>query len=130
MREEAGLAVRYDFSARKIDASGNEVPYDDHYEKMTDYVRRLSHPAGTIDPGATAQTYRVSAPPDDDSPIEYIDTASAQSGITEMQRRLRGCRRGIIGIRGAGDYILDLLAKTPVNEIHLFDDDAFLILLV
>ena len=125
-RVEAGLTVCYDFSARKVDASGNKVPYDDHYEKMTYYVRRLSHPAATIDPGATAQTYKVSAPPDDDSPFEYIDTASARSGITEMQRRLRGCRLGIIGIGGTGSYILDLLAKTPVKEIHLFDDDVFL----
>ena len=93
---------------------------------MTYYVRRLSHPAATIDPGATAQTFKVSAPTDDDSPFEYIDTASARSGITEMQRRLRGCRLGIIGIGGTGSYILDLLAKTPVKELHLFDDDVFL----
>ena len=126
-RVVAGLTVCYDFSAHKLDASGNKVPYDDHYEKMTSYVRRLAHPAASVDPGATAQVYRVfSASADDDSPFEYIDTASARAGITEMQRKLLGCRLGIIGVGGTGSYVLDLVAKTPVREIHLFDDDVFL----
>ena len=33
---------------------------------------------------------------------------------------------GIIGLGGTGCYILDLVAKTPVDEILLFDSDEFL----
>lgn len=33
---------------------------------------------------------------------------------------------GILGVGGTGSYILDLVAKTPVKEIRLFDDDDFL----
>ena len=31
-----------------------------------------------------------------------------------------------MGLGGTGSYVLDLVAKTPVWEIHLFDGDAFL----
>lgn len=31
----------------------------------------------------------------------------------------------IVGLGGTGGYILDLVAKTPVREIHLFDGDLF-----
>ena len=61
-------------------------------------MRRLAHPAASVDPGATAKTYRVSDPVDDDYPFEYLETASARAGITEMQAKLteyslRNCRR-------------------------------------
>jgi hypothetical protein len=32
----------------------------------------------------------------------------------------------IVGLGGTGSYILDLVAKTPVGEIHLFDADRLL----
>ena len=122
----AGLMVCYEFSAHKLDDQGNKVRYKDHYEKMTSYVRRLSHPAASVDPGATAQTYRVLEPVDEDSPFEYLDTASARAGITEMQSKLTECRLGIIGVGGTGSYVLDFVAKTQVLEIQIFDDDLFL----
>jgi hypothetical protein len=31
----------------------------------------------------------------------------------------------IVGLGGSGAYVLDLLAKTPIREIHLFDGDVF-----
>src|SRR5262249_33271569 len=31
----------------------------------------------------------------------------------------------IAGLGGTGSYVLDLVAKTPVKEIHLFDGDIF-----
>jgi len=31
-----------------------------------------------------------------------------------------------VGLAGTGSYVLDLVAKTPVKEIHLFDGDLFL----
>jgi tRNA A37 threonylcarbamoyladenosine dehydratase len=38
---------------------------------------------------------------------------------------MAGQRLGIIGVGGTGSYVLDFVAKTPVREIHLFDDDVF-----
>jgi tRNA A37 threonylcarbamoyladenosine dehydratase len=34
-------------------------------------------------------------------------------------------RVAIIGLGGTGSYILDLLAKTPIAEVHIFDGDVF-----
>ena len=122
----AGLTVCYEFSAHKMDKGDNKVPYQDYYEKMTSYVRRISHPAASVDPGATAKTHRVSDSINDDYPFEYLETASARAGISEMQAKLVDYRLGIVGVGGTGSYILDFVAKTPVREIHLFDDDLFL----
>ena len=32
----------------------------------------------------------------------------------------------IVGLGGTGSYVLDLVAKTPVRQIHLYDGDTFL----
>ena len=98
----AGLTVCYEFSAHKMDKGGNKIPYQDYYEKMTSYVRRISHPAASIDPGATAKTHQVSDSIDDDYPFEYLETASARAGITEMQAKLVDYRLGIVGVGGTG----------------------------
>jgi hypothetical protein len=64
---------------------------------------------------------------DDDPLFNYPDTASARAGIgaaTDRLRRLRSIH--IVGAGGTGSYVLDMLAKTPVGEIHLFDGDDLL----
>lgn len=40
--------------------------------------------------------------------------------------RFSRLRVAIIGLGGSGSYVLDQVAKTPVAEVHLFDDDRFL----
>src|SRR5207249_3134130 len=47
-------------------------------------------------------------------------------GITAINEKLKKDRIAIVGLGGTGAYILDLIAKTPVREIHLFDGDFFL----
>ncbi len=39
--------------------------------------------------------------------------------------RIAGGSVGIVGLGGTGSYVLDLVAKTAVDHIHLFDDDEF-----
>ena len=55
----------------------------------------------------------------------YLDTNSARAQITPITDKLRGLKIAIVGLGGTGSYILDLVSKTPVDEIHLFDDDEF-----
>ena len=43
-----------------------------------------------------------------------------------MTRKLALGKVAIVGLGGTGSYVLDLVAKTPVREIHLFDGDVFL----
>ena len=57
------------------------------------------------------------------NPFEILNTFEARSGIGNVQDRIRDTRVAIIGMGGTGAYILDLVAKTPVAEIHLLDPD-------
>jgi molybdopterin/thiamine biosynthesis adenylyltransferase len=99
--------------------------YENYYEKIRTYVAILSGPAALIDDGVTARTYQVVEPHDEDTPFAYIDTASARAEINMATKKLSVEKVAIIGLGGTGSYVLDLLAKTPVQQIHLFDGDKF-----
>src|SRR5439155_11076069 len=100
--------------------------YGDYYDKMTAYVRILAHEAVELDESATATPFLIIRDARDDSVFRYVDTASSRAGIGAISAKLEGGRIAIIGLGGTGSYILDLVAKTPVNEIHLFDGDVLL----
>ncbi len=112
-----GLTVDHSFSSKP---SGG---YADYYLKMTTYEAIISGPAQAIDPSVTARTFSVVEAEDEDSPFVYIDTASSRVGIRAITERLATSPIAIIGLGGSGSYILDLVAKTPVSAIHLFDGD-------
>ena len=114
-----GLLVDHEFSSKP------ENGYADYYEKMSTYAEILSGYAQAIDPAATARTFVVLQGEDPDSVFEYLDTASSRAGITAITERLKLGAVAIVGLGGTGSYILDLVAKTPVGEIHLFDGDIF-----
>jgi hypothetical protein len=116
------LAVDYQFSSKPAGGAG----YEDYYEKMTAYVAIVLSHAQAIDPRATAKTFPVIEADEDDSVFNYMDTASSRAGINLATKKLELGKVAIIGVGGTGSYILDLLAKTPVMEIHLFDGDDFL----
>ena len=115
----SGLTAKHSFSSKP--ANG----YTDYYHKMTTYAAILSGPAAVLNPGATPRTFRV--PEDEeDSVFNYIETASDRVGIGPLTKRLATEKVAIIGLGGTGSYVLDLVAKTPVREIRLFDGDEFL----
>lgn len=114
------LTVHHSFSSKPPDG------YQNHYEKMTTYAAIISSAARVIDPDATAQTFPVIEAEDEDSVFNYLDTASSRAEITAVTRKLELKKLGIVGVGGTGSYVLDLTAKTPAKEIHLFDGDRFL----
>ena len=82
-------------------------------------------PAQLIDPCNTARTFAVVEAEGEDSVFRYIDTASGRAGIGAVTEKLKVGSVAIVGLGGTGSYVLDLVAKTPVREIHLFDGDRF-----
>jgi hypothetical protein len=100
--------------------------YDDYHHKVTSYAELISAPARQIDPEITARTYRLVEQHDLTSPFLYADTASSRAGLGPINAKITGARVAVVGVGGTGSYLLDLLARTPVAEIHLFDDDRFL----
>ena len=100
--------------------------YADYYEKMSRYIDIISAPAKSIQPSVTARTYRVTEAAPDEGVFNYLDTASSRAGISAVTAKVAMRRVAIVGLGGTGSYVLDLLAKTPVGEIHLYDGDLFL----
>ena len=112
-----GLVINFSFSSKPPEG------YLDYYHKLTTYEAIISGPAQQLEPLATARTFSVLEPVEEDSVFHYADTASSRAGIGAETDRLRIGPVGIVGLGGTGSYILDLVAKTPVSEIHLFDSD-------
>ena len=115
-----GLLIDHSFSSKPVDG------YKDYYEKMTTYVALISSHAEALDSSVTARTRRVIESDDPDSPFNYIDTASSRAGITVVSSKIELDKIAIVGLGGTGSYILDMVAKTPVREVHVFDGDNFL----
>lgn len=107
----------YTFSAK--------ADYRDYHHKMTTYIGRIAGEAAKLDPDADARTYPVIPADDDSGPFNYVDTASSRAGIAAINGKVAGQRIGIAGLGGTGAYILDLVAKTEVAQVHLFDGDVF-----
>lgn len=120
---DGDLIANHSFSHKPI---LGDRKYKDYYEKMTTYVAILLQQAKTLDPNITAQTYPIIEDEEDTSVFNYIDTASSRAGIGDINQKLAIEKIAIIGIGGTGSYILDLVAKTPVKQIHLFDGDKLL----
>jgi ThiF family len=117
-----GVETHFLFSTKPRDGKG----YPDYYAKMTTYAKILMHEAQAIDPAVKAQVFPViAADADEESPFKYFDTSSSRAGIAALSSKLAMTRIAIVGLGGTGSYILDFTAKTPVREIHLFDDDDF-----
>ena len=115
-----GLTVEHSFSSKPAEG------YADYYEKMTTYANILWGPANAINPACTPRTYPIILPDDEESVFRYLDTASTRAGITALSAKLALPKVAIVGGGGTGSYVLDLLAKTPAQEIHVFDGDRFL----
>jgi hypothetical protein len=116
-----------DLTAEHAFSSKPAEGYRDYHHKMTTYASIIAGPAAVLDETATARTYRALDDEEDAASIfNYVETASDRVGIGALTARLAGLRIAIIGLGGSGSYILDMVAKTPVAEIRLFDPDEFL----
>lgn len=114
-----GIVVDHSFSNKP--AGG----YPDYYEKIDRYAEIISAPARSLDSSVTAKTFRVIEAKPEESVFNYLDTNSSRAEIEAISAKLKGRKVAIVGLGGTGSYVLDLVAKTPVEEIHLFDPDTF-----
>jgi hypothetical protein len=116
-----GVTARHAFSSKP-----GPDGYPDFFEKMSTYASILAGPAAVLKPGMSARVFRTPEDAENNTMFNYIDTASDRVGIGSLSAKLEGEVVSIIGTGGTGGYILDLVAKTPVREIRLFDADEFL----
>ena len=114
-----GLTVHHSFSSKPHGG------YSDYYDKVRTYVAIISNPAQSINPNVTARTFPVIEADESESVLNYIDTSSSRANINAVSKKLELDKISIVGLGGTGAYILDLVAKTPVKRIHIFDGDTF-----
>lgn len=112
--------------SRKPTTGSDPGKYLDYYEKITTYIAIISSPAQALDPKATAITHPVIVPDEGESVFNYLDTAATKAGIVAANKKLENSKIAIVGVGGTGAYVLDLITKTPVAEIHTFDGDLYL----
>lgn len=115
-----GLTARHSFSNKPPEG------YPDYYTKMSTYATILAGPAAVLQPGISPRVFRGTDDDDQVSVFNYLDTASGRAGLGALAAKLENEVIAILGTGGTGGYILDLVAKTPVKEIRLFDEDDFL----
>jgi hypothetical protein len=116
----AGRTVQMRFS-NKPEPIGDF--FDNHYNKVTHYIRKLSRHARDIDPSVSATSagsYRRREVP---SVFHYPNDAIAQGGLDAVADKLRLQRVCIVGVGGTGSYLLDALAKEEIERIDLYDHD-------
>jgi len=115
-----GIVVNHSFSNKPPEG------YKDYYEKVVNYVKIISAPAESINPSVTAKTFKVVESENPNDVFNYLDTNSSRAEISTISSKFDNLKIAIVGLGGTGSYILDLIAKTQVKEIHLFDGDDFL----
>jgi ThiF family len=118
-----GVAVNFRFSSKRPEG------YPDYHAKITQYVQMLEHHARALQPddsSVTARTFRPIETTEEESVFLYADSASSRAGIVRASEKLAMNKVAIVGLGGSGAYLLDLVAKSPMREIHLFDGDRFL----
>jgi ThiF family len=118
------LTINFTFSSKPTHGRG----YQDHHEQLTTYANMLWHPAVAIDPTCTPRTFPVYSEGADEaellSPFLYTDTATLRAGLGNFSPKLAQENVAIIGLGGTGAYVLDMIAKTPIKNIHLYDGDG------
>jgi ThiF family len=121
-----GIKTRVGMS-RKLKSGNQQIPYPDYYKKLTTYIALIWSPAVQIEPTCTPKLDKpVRAVVEAQASVfHYPDMATTRAGIGAATTKLLVGKVAIVGLGGTGSYILDLLAKTPVGEIHLFDGDEF-----
>lgn len=114
-----GFHVDYSFSNKP------KGGYADYKHKMTTYINIISSPAKALEPEVTE---RIFAPviADKDNVFVYEDTNASRANIANISTKLKGQVVAIIGLGGTGSYVLDLVAKTHVDAIHIYDGDELL----
>ena len=99
--------------------------YPTYYDKVINYWRVITAPAVNTDPLACQALNKIKLIKPADSKLVYWDINSSRAHIAGLTDMFKGMKVAIIGLGGTGSYILDFIAKLPLEEIHLFDSDIF-----
>lgn len=117
-----GFAADLSFSFKLLE-NGQMRNYRSFEEKVQTYLDAITAPAMAKYPEATPLRGIEIQAAAQNSPLRFPDTSSANYNLNDISSLLRAKKVAIVGLGGTGSYILDLLARTHLERIALFDDD-------
>ena len=111
--------------SRKLVVNGKKRAYVDYEEKVTTYIAEVAGQADIKHPGVLEAAKTGEAPTIAlNSRFKYIDTNTYRYGLKGIEQRIENEIVAIVGVGGTGSYLMDILAKTNVKGLHLFDRDV------
>ena len=118
-----GLTVYMQWSRKPLEA-GAMRPYVDYREKIQTYVDEVAAYADAIHPGALEAARAGEDPVTISSTrFKYLNTSTYRYGLKGIELPIEDEVVAVIGVGGTGSYLVDILAKTNIKELHLFDED-------
>ena len=117
-----GKRSSFYWSWKQLDAAGQKREYYSLYEKFIEYIAYVSGPVEAKHPEFTITPFASMT--ESDCPFPFEDMNSARADLNELDRLLEDDTIAIIGAGGTGSYIFDLISKTRVRAIKLFDFDV------
>ena len=58
------------------------------------------------------------------SRFKYLDMNAFRSGTRGIEQTISNEIVAVIGVGGSGSYLVDILAKTNIKQLHIYDDDV------
>lgn len=120
-----GKTASFFWSWKQLDSAGNLRDYISLYEKFTDYITYVSGPAEAKFPNLKMNPFDNINTIDTINPFPFEDMNSARANLQELDKLIENDLIAIIGTGGTGSYIFDLVSKTKVKKINLYDFDIF-----
>lgn len=108
-----------------LSSKPNGEMYSDHLSKVRHYAILISSQAEAVQDDILKGRTGVLSIAIKDDVFHYPDSSADRGKYILANEKLQHLRLAIVGLGGTGSYILDLVNKTPVREIHLFDGDTF-----
>ena len=119
-----GITVYMRWS-RKPRHRGQLRGYRDYLEKVQTYVEEVGGQAENKRPGILKAARKGGDPKViSSSRFAYIDTNPYRNGTKGIESRIEEEIVAVIGVGGTGSYLVDVLAKTNIKELRLYDDDV------
>jgi hypothetical protein len=112
------------FWSFKKTENGQARDYVDFYEKFKHHFEAITAPVHHLYPDVELRPFtNVLSTEDDANPFVFNDEHSARAAVMDLREKLLAHTVGVIGVGGTGSFIVDLLSKSPVNRIVLYDPD-------
>lgn len=115
---------QYSFKIATPDQPGGRE-YVDFYEKFSHYFSQASAPVKHLFPEYQLTNFEgVLSEDDPENPFVFSDNHAARAGIMGLRAKLLNQHVAVVGGGGTGGYVVDLLSKSPVGSIDIYDDDT------